>query len=375
MRSTVKRIIAFSAALLLAFGMIPGGMLRNKKTAKADDTKGTLTIAGTTFIDVGTDKQQTLSNGSVVYNAEADAVTITLNAGANISSTDSSAIQANYFNEPVIIVLDGASTIHSSEALSVVYSDSGFTIQGSGTLELSGTESIDHGIESPLDPVKISGNVNIRIFNIGSNGIRSNLLTISNGAHVIIEKCAFAAINCRESGSLSIEGATVRAYGGDYGIIAPNNIRITDSDVTAIGEKAISAATIITNQDSAGWKSVDAQGKHAGDPTKIPAGSHSGSSFDAYRYIEIPHEFPPDPTPVPGKTPDSDSSQEASAASTNGHDDGDDDDEDAEHHQSIPKTGDANDIWIWIGMVFTGAAVIVGIMTRQRRAGRAHRKG
>ena len=179
------------------------------------------------------------SNGPAIYIRSADKVTITLAEGTVNTLSDGSSYS----------ITDSSSTLDAA-----IFSKADLTINGSGTLNLTG--NYKHGIVSKDDLIISSGTLNVTAANVGLNGkdcvkINSGTMSIRAGSDGI-----------RSDNDEDASRGYVYLYGGSIDIVCGNDgiqtetvINIENVDLSVIAGGG-SGASLSSSEES--WKGLKA---------------------------------------------------------------------------------------------------------------------
>ena len=180
------------------------------------------------------------SNGPAIYVRKADKVTITLAEGTTNTLSDGSSYS----------ITDSDSTLDAA-----IFSKADLTINGSGTLALSG--NYKHGIVSKDDLIISSGTLKVTASKVGLNGkdcvkINSGDITIHAGSDGIRSDNDEDA----SKGYVYLYGGTVNITAGNDGIQAETVVNIENVDLTAKAGGGSSASLTTSDESYKGIKAV-----------------------------------------------------------------------------------------------------------------------
>lgn len=216
-------------------------------TVDADNSDVNLILDGATISNSG---------GPAIYIRSADKVTLTLAEGSTNTLSDG----YNY------MITDSDSTLDAA-----IFSKADLTINGSGTLNLTG--NYKHGIVSKDDLIISSGNLNITAANVGLNGkdcvkIGSGNMTISAGSDGI------RSDNDEDTsrGYVYLYGGCIQIVAGNDGIQAETVINVEDVDLSITAGGGSSASLMTSDESYKGMK--------AGSDIYITGGSFNIDSLD-----------------------------------------------------------------------------------------------
>ncbi len=186
---------------------LSGNITDTMVTVDADNADVTIILSGATIKN---------SKGPAIYVRSADKVTITLASGTTNTISDGSSYS----------ITDSDSTLDAA-----IFSKADLTINGSGTLNLTG--NYKHGIVSKDDLIISSGTVKVTANNVGLSGkdcvkINSGNITINAGSDGI------RSDNTEDTsrGYVYLYGGTVNITSGNDGIQAETVINIENVNLT-----------------------------------------------------------------------------------------------------------------------------------------------
>ena len=216
-------------------------------TVDADNAEVNLILDGATISN---------SNGPAIYVRSADKVTLTLADGSTNTLSDGYSYS----------ITDSDSTLDAA-----IFSKADLTINGSGTLNLSG--NYKHGIVSKDDLIISSGTLNVTAVNVGLNG--KDCVKIGNGNMTI----SAGSDGIRSDNDEDVSRGYVYLYGGSIRIDAENDgiqaetiINVEDVDLT-VNAGGGSSARLTSSEESY-------KGMKAGADIYITGGSFNIDSLD-----------------------------------------------------------------------------------------------
>ncbi|MBO5214168.1 MAG: carbohydrate-binding domain-containing protein, partial [Clostridia bacterium] len=177
------------------------------QTISADNTESPLEIGG----------------GTVTYNA--DAATITLN-GITVQKIQFA------LNSAFTVMLEGDNVVNYTDA-KAVYSQSAMTVNGTGTLTVTGTVSKQNLLFTDGDLTVAGGTVNVTSSNTYAVRIGGNF-TMTGGSMTVSNK---KNNTFKAAGDISVSGGSINII-GDSTVFAGKNIRISGGSVTTTSGNA-----------------------------------------------------------------------------------------------------------------------------------------
>lgn len=217
------------------------GAVTTGSGASASGGKVTISAPGTYVIS------GTSSDGRIVVNVtKNDKVQLVLN-GVDLTSKDSAAIHIMSADKVKITLADGtvnrmtdassyAEFVNDNEPTGCVFSKDDLTINGSGTLYVTG--NYNNGIASKNDIRILGGIINVVAKNHGIKGkdsvvIADGIISVNAGSDGI------KSDNELEKGYISVIGGTIDIKAGDDALQAFSSIVVTAGKITASAEDKI----------------------------------------------------------------------------------------------------------------------------------------
>jgi len=257
----------------------------NATEVTLSDEDYTITAAGT-YIFTGT-----LADGQIVVAAsDSDKVQIVLN-GVTITCSDGPAINIQTADkvfltlaeDSVNTLTDGSSYTLADgedEPNACVYSKSDLTINGSGTLIVTG--NYKHGIVSKDDLTIASGTIQVTAVNDGIKGkdcvqIVGGLITVDAGDDGIVSNND----SDTSKGYVAIDGGAIVITAGCDGIQAETVLQMTSGSVTITsGGGSANASTTDSGQANSGWGNwgADQSSSTSTDDTASAKGMKGGTA-------------------------------------------------------------------------------------------------
>ena len=222
--------------------------------ATAEGSVLTISSAGTYVVS------GTLTDGQIIVDADSkDDIKIVLN-GADITCSDSAAIHVRNADKVIITLADGTEnnltdgTAYTyfdevnEEPNACIYSKDDLTINGSGSLNITG--NFNNGISTTNDLVLVGGNITVKAANVGIRGKDS--VTVLDGSYTVTsggDSLKSAEETDTTLGWIVINGGTFNLSSAQDGIQAQTALTITGGTFNITTTGAVSSV----GNDNMGW--------------------------------------------------------------------------------------------------------------------------